>query len=67
MPCRMLGLVAMQLGGLVRLVGHSRLFLVVVDHVERQRHHFEPSLAVFLRPVVAGRGQMLKQGVYDRV
>jgi hypothetical protein len=57
----------MQLGGLVRLVGHSRLFLVVVDHVERQRHHFEPSLAVFLRPVVAGRGQMLKQGVYDRV
>ena len=40
---------------------------VVVDQLERQFDHSQPEGAVVLRPIVAGRGQMLKQGVDDRV
>ena len=49
------GLVAMQ-AGLVRRLG---LRLVVVNQLERQLDHAQP--------ILAGRGQMLKQRIYDRV
>ena len=51
------GLVAMQ-AGLVRRLG---LRLVVVNQLERQLDHAQPERPVVLRPILAGRGQMLKQ------
>ena len=50
-----------------RFVGRLGLRLVVVNQVERQLDHLQPFLAFVLREVVAGRGQMLKQRVNDRV
>jgi hypothetical protein len=56
MPALMLGLVAI-----------GRLRRVVVDQLETQFDHLQPELAVLLRPIVAGRGQMLKERVDDRI
>ena len=66
MPVRMLGLVTMQLGGLVRL-GRAFGRLVVVNQVERQLNHLQPLLALLGREVVAGRGQMLQERINDRI
>ena len=68
----MLGLAAMRVqarprrGRFVRL-GRRLGRLVVVNQLERQLDHAQPKRAIFLRPIVAGRGQMLQEGVNDRV
>ena len=41
--------------------------LVVVNQLERQFDHAQPKRAIFLRPILAGRGQMLKQRVDDGI
>ena len=64
MPCRMLGLVAMQPSG---LVGRRLGRLVVVNQLKRQFDHAQPERPVVLRPIIAGRGQMLQERVNDRV
>ena len=61
MPVRMLGLVVNL--ALADCLGR----LVVVDQVKRQLDHLQPLLALVGREVVAGRGQMLKQRINDRV
>jgi hypothetical protein len=70
MPVRILGLAAMlahRRRPRQRFVGRRGLWLVVVNQVERQLDHLQPQLAIVFREVVAGRGQMLKQRVNDRI
>ena len=61
MPVRMLGLVVNL--ALADCLGR----LVVVDQVKRQFDHLQPLLALLGREVVAGRGQMLQEGINDRI
>jgi hypothetical protein len=63
----MLGLAAMRVQAGPRFVGRLGLRLVVVNQIERHLDHLQPQLAIVLREVVAGGGQMLKQRVNDRV
>ena len=45
----------------------SVIWFIRIDQLERQLHHAQPKLAIVLRPIVAGGGQMLQERVNDRI